>query len=123
MAVHCRHGWCTPTPGRAWLLLATSSCLVLGAPGMAAPIKMNVLMLAADDLRPQLNAFEPMEWVGRHVPMLTPATDELARRPVFLDLGSMLPVFPAAVYARCDHPRAKEQGPARWWHAAVERAP
>jgi iduronate 2-sulfatase len=37
-------------------------------------------MFAADDLRPQLNCFEPMEWLGDHVRMSTPHTDELASR-------------------------------------------
>lgn len=57
------------------LLLST---VVVGADGVSP--RMNVLMFAADDLRPQMNCFEPMEWLGDHVKMSTPHTDELAAR-------------------------------------------
>ena len=62
------------------LCLLVLCCLDL-ATAKVAKAALNVLMLAADDLRPQLNCFAPETWVGRHVPMATPATDELASRP------------------------------------------
>jgi iduronate 2-sulfatase len=42
--------------------------------------RINVLVFAADDLRPQLGCYEPLPSLGRHVPMSTPHIDELAAR-------------------------------------------
>jgi hypothetical protein len=51
-------------------------------PVRAKQKKMNVLMIAADDLRPQLGCYQPEGWAGRHVEMHTPNIDALANRSV-----------------------------------------
>ena len=52
------------------------------SPRAANNKKMNVLMFASDDLRPQLGCYQPEEWAGRHVQMHTPNIDALANRSV-----------------------------------------
>lgn len=41
--------------------------IVINAGVSAAPKKSNVLMLAADDLRPQLGCYIPLQSAGKHV--------------------------------------------------------
>lgn len=53
MTTHC---WCAVLIG-----------IVINAGVSAAPKKSNVLMLAADDLRPQLGCYNPLQSAGKHV--------------------------------------------------------
>lgn len=52
---------------------------------------LNVLMFAADDLRPQLNCYAPMTWAGSHATMSTPHIDALASL-VVVSLCDLVPV-------------------------------
>eukprot|EP00040_Diaphanoeca_grandis_P010578 m.54202 g.54202 ORF g.54202 m.54202 type:complete len:714 (+) comp21876_c0_seq1:230-2371(+) len=73
------------------MLSALVSALVLNVQSSKETFvdnKLNVLMLAADDLRPQLGCYSPMSWVGEHVTMHTPEIDAFANSPgsiVFLN--------------------------------------
>eukprot|EP00035_Acanthoeca_spectabilis_P008352 m.152550 g.152550 ORF g.152550 m.152550 type:complete len:143 (+) comp14324_c0_seq7:1344-1772(+) len=50
--------------------------------GSAKSGRMNILMIASDDLRPQLGCYQPETWVGQHAEMHTPNIDALANRSV-----------------------------------------
>jgi iduronate 2-sulfatase len=64
------------------IIIATSFRSSVAAVSSRRP---NLLFLASDDLRPQLGAFQPEGWAGRHAPPVTPHIDALANRSmVFL---------------------------------------
>ena len=63
-------------------LVAVAVCLAGVVSITHSKKRMNVLMFASDDLRPQLGCYQPEAWAGRHVAMHTPNIDALANRSV-----------------------------------------
>lgn len=67
---------------RVAVVVAVHLAIVLASASLTRGKRMNVLMFASDDLRPQLGCYQPEEWAGRHVQMHTPNIDALANRSV-----------------------------------------